>query len=78
MDSGGKGRRRDQPLGSQQRSYKVQILVYPPKPSAVVEAREVKYCIQGDGLAMADEKTKRNGFYSGSSEVVKLDTYMLP
>ena len=29
MDSGGIGRRRDQPLGSQQRSCKVQILVYP-------------------------------------------------
>lgn len=31
-------------------------------PQAGEEAREVKYCIQGDGLAMADEKTQRGGY----------------
>lgn len=31
------------------------------KPQAVEEAREVKFRIQGDGLAEADEKAKRRG-----------------
>lgn len=41
----------------------MQILLAAPKPQASIEAREVKFCIQGDGLAKADEKIQRGGFH---------------
>lgn len=37
----------------------VQVRHSAPELQAVEEAREVKCCIQGDGLAVADEKAKR-------------------
>lgn len=35
-----------------------------PKQQASIEARKVKYCIQGDGLAMADDKIRRGCYTS--------------